>query len=108
MKWNIVYSDKARQDLLGIYTYIADELLAPKAASEQTKRIMKAIRSLEEMPMRYRLFDDEPWHSKGLRLFPVNNFLVLYLPVKADGTVNIVRIMFGGRDIGSKLNEAVD
>lgn len=104
MRWTIIYSDRARQDLRDIYEYIAYNLLAPETASNQTKRIMKKIRSLEEMPMRYRLYDDEPWHSQGLRFFPVDNYLILYLPDEEENTVNIVRIMYGRRDVNKQLN----
>ena len=80
MSWDIVYTAQARQDLRDIYEYIALELFAPETATGQTQRIMKTIRSLEEMPMRHQL--------------PQN-------------TVNIVRIMYGGRDVCSQLDETV-
>ncbi len=54
MSWDIVYTAQARQDLRDIYEYIAFELLAPENAAAQTQRIMKMIRSLEEMPMRHQ------------------------------------------------------
>ena len=108
MSWNVVYSARARQDLRDIYEYIAYELLVPETASGQTGRIMKQIRSLEEMPMRHRLYEDEPWHSQGLRFFPVDNYLVFYLPSEADNTVTVVRIMYGGRDISRQLGETIE
>ena len=108
MSWNVVYSARARQDLRDIYEYIAYELLAPETASGQTGRIMKQIRSLEEMPMRHRLYEDEPWHSQGLRFFPVDNYLVFYLPSEADNTVTVVRIMYGGRDVSRQLGETIE
>ena len=108
MSWTIIYSDRARQDLRDIYEYIAYNLLAPETASNQTGRIMKRIRTLEEMPMRYRLYDDEPWHSQGLRFFPVDNYLIFYLPDEKENTVNIVRIMYGRRDINKQLNDTDD
>ena len=66
---------------------------------------MKEIRSLNEMPMRYRLYDDEPWHSQGVRFFPVNNYLVFYLPDETKTTVHLVRIIYGVRDIKKQLSE---
>ncbi|MCM1467696.1 MAG: type II toxin-antitoxin system RelE/ParE family toxin [Alistipes sp.] len=69
MSWNIVYTAQAKQDLRDIYEYIAFELLAPETATGQTRRIMKTIRSLEEMPMRHRLYEEEPWHSQGASFF---------------------------------------
>lgn len=64
MSWKIKYTKQARQDLRDVYEYIADSLLVPETASKQSDRIMKAIRSLEEMPMRYPLYSDEPWYSQ--------------------------------------------
>lgn len=107
MSWNVVYSAGARQDLRDIYEYIAYELLVPETASRQTNRIMKQIRSLEEMPMRHRLYGDEPWHSQGLRICQVDHYLVFYLPSEADHTVTVVRIMYGRRDINRQLGETI-
>ena len=38
---------------------------------------MGAIKLLDEMPLRHRLYDDEPWHSQGLRFFLW--IIILYL-----------------------------
>ena len=105
MIFEVAYSAEARQDLRDIYEYIAYELLEPQAASRQTERILKAVRSLEQMPMRHRLYEEEPWHSQGLRVLPVDNYLVFYLPDETSATVSIIRIMYGGRDIDKQLND---
>ena len=81
MSYEVVYSAKARQDLRDVYKYIAEELLVPETAKVQTDRIMKVIRSLEEMPMRHRLYEEEPWHSQGLRVLPVDNYIVFYFQI---------------------------
>ena len=104
MSAEIIYSARARQDLRNIYEYISYDLLAPKTAEKQIQRIMKGIRSLDELPLRYRLYDDEPWRSRGVRFFPVDNYLVFYLPDEAQNTVHIVRILYGGWDIQKQLN----
>lgn len=108
MSYSIFYTAGAKRDLRDIYSYIAKQLLVPDTAAGQTQRIMKEIRSLEEMPMRYRLYEDEPWHSQGLRFFPVDNYLVFYLPDESTNTVRIVRIMYGGRDIRRQLEEITE
>ncbi len=105
MSWNIVYTAKAKQDLRDIYEYIAYDLLVPDTAAGQIQRIMKKIRTLNEMPMRFRVYEGEPWRSAGLRFFPVDHYLVFYLPDETGNTVNIVRIMYGGRDIRRQLDE---
>lgn len=107
MIFNVVYSFEARQDLRGIYEYIAYELLAPDAAVSQANRIMKAAHSFELMPMRHRLYQEEPWHSQGVRMLPVDNYFIFYLPDETYNNVNIIRIMYGGRDIKKQLEETI-
>ncbi len=63
-------------------------------------------KNIDEMPMRFRLYEEEPWHSEGLRFFPVDNDLVFYLLNEIKNTVSIVRIMYGGRDICRQLSGA--
>ena len=107
MIYDVVYSAEARQDLRDIYEYIAYELLVPEIAAGQVDRIMKAARSLEQMPMRHRLYEEEPWHSQGLRFLPVDNYLIFYLPDETNNVVNIIRIMYGGRDVKKQLSETI-
>jgi toxin ParE1/3/4 len=80
MSYKMQYSAEARQDLHDIYNYIALELLVPDSAKNQIRRIMDAVKSLDEMPMRYSLYRDEPWNSREIRFIPVNNYIILYLP----------------------------
>lgn len=108
MSWKIKYSAQALEDLKAVYEYIAFELLAPDAASNQVKRIMDSINKLGEMPVMYKAFEDEPWKSKGLRVFPVDNYIVLYLPKEELKTVNITRIIYGGRNVKKQLEETKD
>jgi toxin ParE1/3/4 len=105
MIWKVIYTDDALADLQEIYEYIAFTLLEPMTAERQSERILDAADSLENMPMRHRLCDKEPWRSRGLRVLPVDNYLVFYLPNEANSTVAIIRIMYGGRDVDEQLNQ---
>ena len=107
MSWLVQYSERARQDLREIYEYIAYTLMIPETASGQTAQIIKEIRSLKEMPLRHRLYDDEPWYTQGLRFFPVNNYLVFYLTNETKRSVTVIRIMYGGREIREQLNATI-
>ena len=108
MSWKINYTRYAREDLKAIYEYLAFELLVPDTASRQSDRIMKAVRTLDNMPERYKVYEEEPWKSQNLRYFPVDNYLVFYLPKKETGVINIVRIIYGGRDIRRKLEQTTE
>jgi len=102
-KWAIVYTEEAESDLRRIYDYIAYNLLEVEIAQNQRDNIMNAIHRLDEMPQRYKLYEKEPWRSKGLRVLPVDNYLVFYLPLKNKKAVAIIRIMYGGSNIDKHL-----
>ncbi|MDD3890171.1 MAG: type II toxin-antitoxin system RelE/ParE family toxin [Syntrophomonadaceae bacterium] len=104
-EWKVVYSEQAERDLHNIFEYIAFSLLEPEIAKNQSRRIMDAVAKLNKMPLRYPLYEREPWHSKGLRVLPVDNYLVFYLPVETKTTVAVIRIMYGGRDIEEQLRQ---
>jgi toxin ParE1/3/4 len=60
-KWQVVYSDQAELDLRSIYEYLAFSLIAPEIAKKQAKRIMDRISKLNQMPLRYNLYEKEPF-----------------------------------------------
>ena len=105
MRWIILYSARAKEDLESIYEYIAYDLYEPDTAADQVRAIMNAISNLDEMPMKYRQYDVEPWASKGMRIISVGNYVILYLQEENSNEVNIVRIMYGGRDIANQISE---
>jgi len=105
MTWEVEYTESAYRDLDGIYDYIADVLLEPEIAQNQTDRIMDAADSLDHMPLRYRLYEHEPWRSRGWRIVPVDNYVVFYLPDETDGIVSVMRIMHGSRNIIKHLDD---
>ncbi len=102
--FKIKYSAKARTDIDSIFDYIADDLQEPTISNNLVQLIFKEIRSLETMPERYRLYENEPWHSEGLRVLPVKKYLIFYRTKEESQTVEIIRIMYGGRDIEKQLN----
>ena len=108
MKYKLMYTAGAKKDLRNIFRYISEELLAPENAAGQTERIMTAIRKLDTMPNRNRFYEEEPWHSRGLRFFPVDNYLVFYKTDDETETVYVVRIMYGGRDVYKQLSQTED
>ena len=69
MNWAVEFTDQARRDLRDILDYITYELQEPQVAVKLVRQITKEILSLNQMPMRYRLYDEEPWKGQGLRCF---------------------------------------
>lgn len=93
MKYKILFTEQAELDLRDIYQYIAYTLIEPKIALRQLNRIEKCILSLEEMPERFKLFEKEPWHSRGLRQMLVDNFIVFYIPSAEKKIVTVIRVL---------------
>ena len=104
MNYSVQITSRAETDLREIYEYIAYELLSPPTAARQLQRLEEEILSLDQMPNRYPAYPDEPWHSRGLLVMSVDNYLVFYIPDAAAQTVTIIRVMYGGRDIASQLD----
>ncbi len=104
MIYEVEVSQQADSDLREIFEYIAFELQSPKNASGQLDRLEKQILSLNTMPERYRRYEKEPWKSRGLRVLPVDNYVVLYIPDFDKKVVTILRVMYTRRDIDNQLN----
>ena len=105
MSYDIFYTAKARDDLKDIYEYIAFNLQEPLTAGKMYNNIITAVHTLENFPMRNALYENEPWRSRGLRKLPVKNFIVFYTANKENNSVNVIRIMYGARDLEKHLNE---
>jgi toxin ParE1/3/4 len=105
MIFEIEISAQADNDLRNIYEYIAYELQSPENAKGQLGRLEESILGLDQMPERFRAYEREPWHSRGLRIMPVDNYCVLYIPDIEKAIVTIIRVMYGGRDIEAQLKK---
>jgi toxin ParE1/3/4 len=109
MSYSVEISEQANADLRGIFEYIAFELQSPQNAAGQLSRLEKNILSLDHMPERFRRYGEEPWLSRGLRIMPVDNYCVFYIPDVNKKIVNIIRVMYGGRNIDAELaNHTLD
>lgn len=103
MIYEVIITDQADADLKGIYEYIAFELLSPDNATGQLKRLEERIIGLEEFLEKFKLYEKEPWHSRGLRRMPVDNYLVFYIPNQEEVIVTVIRVMYVGRDVDNQL-----
>ena len=103
-KYKVRYSPVAVDDLKEIYSYIANELKVQETAQQQTERIRRRIRSLDQFPGRHKKVDWEPWSSMNMYKVPVDHFSVYYQIKEPENIVLIVRIFYNGRDVESIIN----
>lgn len=87
---------RARQDRVDIWLHIAVD--SQKAADRLTDRLDEVMEHLADFPEAGAL---RPTLGNDIRVFPVNNFLVVYR-VTPDA-VEIVRILHAARDISTDL-----
>ena len=103
MKYDVVLSEEAENDIRGIFEYIAFTLLSLENAAGQIGRIEDQILKLDEMPYRFPLMRKEPWRSRGLRFLPVDNYLVFYIPDDSLARVTVIRVLYGARSIDNLI-----
>ena len=105
MSYTVNITDAAEADLRSIFEYIAFELRSIENAVVQLNRLEREINSLSEMPERYRKYDVEPWLSRGMRIVPVDNYCVFYITNEETHFVDIIRVLYGGRDFAKALGK---
>lgn len=108
MIFDVQITSQAERDLRQIFEYIYNELQSPINANNQLDRLEDRITRLDQMPFRYRLYEREPWKSRGLRVMPVDNYLVFYIPDEQTQIVNVVRVMYGGRNVTEILDKTTE
>lgn len=105
MRYEVRLTPDAKADLRSIFEYIAYDLQSIQNAAGQLDRLELGIKSLEQMPERFRLYGKEPWRSRNLHIMPIDNYLVFYIPTHEKSIVTVIRVIYGGRDIDSQLNK---
>lgn len=103
MSYKINITDNAAADLYQIYDYIEKVLFAPKAAENLYNDIMDMIKSLREMPERYREYDRERFSGKNLRFVNVKNYDIIYTVNNQAKQVDVVMIAYAPSNIPNKI-----
>ena len=104
-EWKVVVGSEQESEIRGIYNYIANTLLVPDTAAKQVLRILDAIQGLGNMPMKFPLYEKEPWRSRGLRRRPIDNFVIFYWINEKANEVVVFHIFYGGRNIENILEK---
>ena len=92
----VILSDKARRDLIRIYSYL--EARNSRAAEAALRRIDEKFDQLSSLPFIGR---ERASLAPGLRSVVVGNHLIFYLV--ADDSVTIVRVIDGRMDIDAEF-----
>ena len=77
-QYRVNITHDAYRQMETIRDYIAYELMSPKAAKNLLATFRKEILLLQWTPSMYALVEEANCRKKGVRRFPVKNFLVYY------------------------------
>lgn len=97
-EYKIVIEQTAENDLVGILSYISDTLHEPSIAMKIYGLIKKEILTLNRMPFRFEVVNEEPYRSIGVRRIPIENYTAFYIVDENEKTVHIFRILYNRRE----------
>ncbi|MCL2163767.1 MAG: type II toxin-antitoxin system RelE/ParE family toxin [Oscillospiraceae bacterium] len=100
-------TETAERDLLDTAIYIAQTLSNKAAANRLLDKVDTATKSLSQNPMRQPLVKDEFLAAKGLRLLPINNYLLFYVVRDKTNCVNIIRFIHSRREWTNLFDETI-
>lgn len=102
-KYTIRITRQAREQLRQIKRYIEEILLAPDAARDTITVIKNEIITLEKMPDRIKLTEEEPWRSEGIHRMRVKNFYVYFWIDEKNSKVQVTAVIYVSRDQDTQL-----
>ena len=97
-KYRVGLSDKAKEQLDHISSYIADELQAYQASKEVLADLKHAIASLRTFPERIPLSREDVWRQQDMHCMVVRKYLVYFQIDESKKQVNVAAILYGKRD----------
>ena len=104
--FTVYITEKAAADMSAIRDYISNDLGSPETADSLIRRFEQAISLLESFPERFRRYEIEPYRTEGVRVMPVGNYLIFYIPDTAALTVTVFRVVYASRDLPVVLASA--
>lgn len=104
--YKILHSKDCERDLDDIENYITFNLCSPTVAEKLIDKLYNATFSLSDSPKRYKIYDIEPWRSRELRYFYMDNYVIFYLVDDDKKEVSVLRIIYKARDLNYQLSNS--
>ena len=101
--YEVVISEQAEEDIAEIYSYIYYDLGSEINAIAILDRLYAAIEQLSFVGESYHLYPNEPWRSRGIHYFSVNNYSIFYAVV--NSIITVIHVAYGRRDLDRVLEE---
>jgi|GEM_PF-2649298 Plasmid stabilization system protein len=98
MKYNIVLTEPAEQDLIEITGDIMKKHGKTSVAQKLVNQLADTIDELEKTPFSNALVSDEKLVTSGVRTVMLNKQIVFYIASEKEKTVSIVRVLDSRRN----------
>ena len=102
-EYSVRISDLAKRDIRNVTNYIKHDLQEPVIAEKTAETILDAIFTLENMPARIGLVNDDRLADKLIRGLQVKNYTAFYRVNETLKTVEIIRVLYSRRDWAALL-----
>ena len=97
-QYEIAVTTQARGHILEYASYIRYDLMNPIASEAFLQRMYDEIGKLNQMPARYPLTDEEPWHTESIHKMIVQGYIIYYDIAERQSLVRILAVVYGRQD----------
>lgn len=97
-KFNVIIEIPAIEDLNEILSYITYILKKTAIAKRIYASIKAKLKTLEFMPNRHAVVDEERYRKLGIRKLPVESYTAFYSVDESTKTVHVLRILYNRRN----------
>ena len=104
-EYEIIITPDAEADLNELDDYITFELKAPETSVRYIEDSKSQITMLRKSPRRFKLMENEPWKSRGVRRMNAKNFAVFFYVYEEYSEVYVMNVIYQKRDIPKILSE---
>lgn len=104
-KYSYQFTLRARDDLDDIVHYISVELSNPPAATSFVDALQEAIETVRLFPESGSQVENEFLPDTSIRKTVINNYVMYYLPIEEEEVIQILRIVYGRRDMNEILRK---
>ncbi len=103
MAYDLIISPSFENDLDETLNYISNKLYSPLSAQNLLNKAEKIISNINDDPFLYPKCRNERLAQKGYHYAIVNNYLLFYSIDENIKQINILRFLYGRRNIGEIL-----
>ena len=96
--YKVYISDLAKQDIRDTVSYIKNYLQESTTADKVAETILNAIFTLEDMPSRIGLVNDDRLAEKQIRGLHIKKYTAFFRMNETTKTVEIIRVLYSRRN----------